>query len=102
MTKPIPGVRTRGASRGAILATILTAVVGGFALAGVSTMPVIGASLFPGSMAAWLFRGDNYTSSHEFLVFAIAFGVPINAAIGALLGWAFVDLRARFAGEPSS
>lgn len=95
-------MRTRGASRGAILATILTTVVGGFALAGVSTMPVIGASLFPGSMAAWLFRGDNYASSNEFLVFAIAFGVPINAAIGALLGWAFVDLRARFAGESST
>jgi len=85
-----------------VLATVITLAVSGLALAGISTMPVIGASLYPGSMAAWLFRGDNYASSHEFLRFAIAFGVPINATLGALLGWTFVDLRSRFDRGPET
>jgi hypothetical protein len=70
----------------AIVAAGATAAVGAVALLGVERLPVLEYILFPGSMAAWMFRGDDYASSREFLVFAVLFGVPINAALGAALG----------------
>ena len=76
----------RSAAIGAGLAAIATAAVGLIALTGVPGIPVAEYLLFPGSWAAWLYKGDNYTSSHEFLIHAIAFGVPMNVLAGATIG----------------
>ena len=76
----------RAATIGAAIATVATAIVGLIGLMGVDSLPVAEYLLFPGSMAAWLFKGDNYRSSREFLLHALAFGIPINALIGAVLG----------------
>ena len=76
----------RAAILGATIATVATAIVGLIGLMGAESLPVAEFLLFPGSMAAWLFKGDTYVSSREFLLHAMAFGVPINAAIGAVLG----------------
>lgn len=85
----------RGASLGAIVAAGATAAVGLIALMGASRIPVAEYLLFPGSMAAWVHKGDNYTSAHEFLIYAVAFGVPVNAAAGAILGGLLVWVRSR-------
>lgn len=76
----------RAAVLGAGLAAILTAAIAVLALMGVSSIPVVEAVLFPGSWVAWVYKGDNYRSGHEFLLHATAFGVPLNALIGAVLG----------------
>jgi len=76
----------KAAFLGAAIAATATAAVGAMALMGVTRLPVAEYLLFPGSMAAWLYRGDNFGSSREFLAHAIALGVPINALAGAILG----------------
>ena len=83
----------RAAVVGAGLAAIATAAVGVIALMGVSRIPVAEYLLVPGSLAAWLYKGDNYTSGHQFLLHAIVFGVPMNALIGAILGALLAYLR---------
>ena len=83
----------RAAVIGASLAAIATVAVAMIALMGVSRIPVAEYLLFPGSLAAWLYKGDNYRSSHEFLLHATALGVPINAVAGAILGALLVSLR---------
>jgi len=77
----------RGAAAlGATIAVTATAIVGVIALMGADRLPVAEHLLFPGSMAAWLYKGDNFESSRQFLAHAIAFGIPINALAGAVLG----------------
>ena len=76
----------RAAILGATITSVATAIVGLIGLVGADSLPVAEFLLFPGSMAAWLFKGDNYVSSREFLLHALAFGIPINAVIGAVLG----------------
>ncbi len=87
----------RAAVIGAGLAAIATAAVGLIALTGVSTIPVAEYLLFPGSLAAWLYKGDNYGSNHEFLLQAIVFGVPMNTFVGALLGALVASVRRKTA-----
>lgn len=77
----------RGAAAlGATIAVTATAIVSVIALMGADRLPVAEYLLFPGSMAAWLYKGDNFVSSQQFLAHAIAFGIPINALAGAILG----------------
>ncbi len=85
--------QTRSALIGAGLAAIATAAVGVIALMGVSHIPIGEYLLFPGSWVAWLYKGDNYRSGHEFLLHSIAFGVPINAVAGSILGATLAFLR---------
>jgi hypothetical protein len=73
-----------------------TAVVGAIGLMGATRIPVAEYLLFPGSMAAWLYRGDDFGSSQEFLATAIALGVPINALVGAGLGVLMMAILHRF------
>ena len=79
----------RAAAIGAGVAAIATSVVVVIALLGVSRLPLAELLLFPGSLAAWMYKGDNYRSSHDFLVHAAAFGVPINIVLGAAVGSLF-------------
>ncbi len=72
---------------------VSTNTVGVFALMGVSRIPVGEYLLVPGSWVAWLYKGDNYRSGHEFLLHSIAFGVPINAVAGSILGAVLAFLR---------
>ena len=58
-------------------------------------MPVAEYLLFPGSMAAWVYKGDTFTSNQEFLAYAILLGVPINAVAGAIVGVLLAALRRR-------
>jgi hypothetical protein len=83
----------RAAAIGAGLAAITTAAIGVIALIGVSRIPVAEYILFPGSMAAWLYKGDNYRSNYEFLLHTIAFGMPINVLLGAILGVLLASVR---------
>ena len=78
---------------GAVIATV---VVGAIALMGVERIPIAEYIVFPGSMLAWLYKGDNYTSSQEFLLHAIGFGIPVNAVLGAMLGSCWAAGRAIF------
>lgn len=86
---------TKAAVAGAAIAAIATAAVGVAALMGVTRIPLGGYLLFPGSMAAWLYKGDNFASSREFLTASIALGIPINALAGAVLGVLVRALRRR-------
>lgn len=81
---------------GAAIAAMATAVVGAIGLMGATRIPVAEYLLFPGSMAAWLYRGDDFGSSREFLATAIALGVPINALVGAGLGVLLTGVLRRF------
>ena len=92
----------RAAVLGAVIAATATAAVGAMALMGVTRLPVGEYLLFPGSMAAWLYRGDDFASSQEFLTSAIALGVPINALAGAILGVLLRALRRQLKGAPES
>jgi len=83
----------RAAVLGAAIAATATAAVGAMALMGATRIPVAEYLLFPGSMAAWLYKGDDFGSSHEFLAHAIAFGVPISSLAGAVLGVLLAALR---------
>ena len=83
----------RAAALGAGLASIVTVAIAVLALLGVSSIPVLEAVLFPGSWVAWVYKGDNYRSGQEFLLHAIAFGVPLNAVIGAILGVLLAAVR---------
>ncbi|MBT8478829.1 MAG: hypothetical protein KJO06_07935 [Gemmatimonadetes bacterium] len=85
----------KAAVLGAVIAATATAVVGAIALMGATRIPVAEYLLFPGSMAAWLHKGDNFRSSQEFLATAIALGVPINALVGAGLGVLLMAVRRR-------
>ena len=79
-------VLREAAALGATIAVTATAIVSVIALMGADRLPVAEHLLFPGSMAAWLYKGDNFESSRQFLAHAIAFGIPINALAGAVLG----------------
>lgn len=93
------GNRTRSLKKAALLgsgaAILATAAVGIAALLGVSRLPIAEYLLFPGSMAAWAYKGDNYTSSAEFLRYTIAMGIPLNALAGAILGVLVAWIRHR-------
>ena len=86
---------------GACLAAVATAAVGVIALMGVSRIPVAEVLLFPGSLAAWVYKGDTYRSGHEFLLHAIAFSVPLNALVGAILGVSLAAVRQKFTRKQS-
>ena len=73
-------------------------VVGVLALLGVSSIPVAEYVLFPGSLAAWIYRGDNYASSREFLLYTMAFGVPLALLAGAILGGLLAFVRRAYGG----
>lgn len=90
----------RAAVIGAGLAAIATAAVGLIALTGVSTIPVAEYLLFPGSLAAWLYKGDTYGSNHEFLLHAILLGVPMNTLMGAILGVLVASVRRKSEEKP--
>ena len=83
----------RAAALGAGIAAISTALVAVIGLMGVSRLPVAELLLFPGSMAAWAYKGDNYTSAQEFLLYSAALGVPLNALLGAFIGILVIALR---------
>ena len=85
----------RAAGIGAGVAAIGTAIVAVIALMGVSRLPVAELLLFPGSMAAWAYKGDTYNSAHEFLLHSVALGVPLNAVFGAFIGMLVAALRPR-------
>lgn len=74
------------AALGATIALTATVIVAVIAMMGATRIPVAEYLLYPGSMAAWVYRGDDFESSRHFLAHAIAFGVPINALAGAVLG----------------
>ena len=65
---------------------IATGAVATLALLGAERVPIAEYLLYPGSMVAWLQKGDNFRSSREFLASAIAWSVPINALAGAVIG----------------
>lgn len=75
----------RAAIIGAGVAIILTGLVGALALIG-GRIPIAEYLLFPGVLAAWVYKGDNYGSGNEFLYHAIVFGVTLNGLFGAVLG----------------
>ena len=85
----------KAAGIGAGVAVVGTAIVAVIALMGVSRLPVAEFLLFPGSMAAWVYGGDTYSSGHEFLLHSVAFGLPLNAVFGAIIGMLVVALRPR-------
>ncbi|MDH3206349.1 MAG: hypothetical protein OEO79_07045 [Gemmatimonadota bacterium] len=85
----------RAAGIGAGIAAIGTALVAVIALMGVPRLPVAELLLFPGSMAAWVYGGDTYSSGPEFLLYSVAFGVPLNAVFGAIIGMLVAALRSR-------
>lgn len=76
----------RAAVIGAGLAIFITGLVGALGLMGVSHIPIAEYLLFPGGLVAWAYKGDNYRSGNEFLLHAIAFGVPLNGLAGAAIG----------------
>ena len=76
----------RAAVIGAVIAIIATGLVAALGLMGVSHIPIAEYLLLPGGMVAWAYKGDNYRSSSEFLLHAIAFGVPLNGLAGATVG----------------
>ena len=42
--------------------------------------------LYPGSLAAWLIKGDDFRSIEEFVRFAVGMSFPTNALFGLVLG----------------
>ena len=71
------------------MALIVTGLIGTLALLG-AQLPVVGYVLFPGGMAAWAYKGDNYTSEtflQHTVVFALLLNVVAGAAIGLLVAW---------------
>ncbi len=75
----------RAIINGAGVAIFITGLVGALALLGFR-IPIVEYLLFPGGLAAWAYKGDNYVSGNEFLHHTIVFGVALNALTGAVLG----------------
>jgi hypothetical protein len=70
---------------GAGVAILITGLVGALALTGLQ-LTIAEYLLFPGGLAAWTYKGDNYRSGNEFLHHTIVFGVALNALAGGILG----------------
>jgi len=70
---------------GAGVAILLTGLVGVLALTGYR-LPIVEYLLFPGGLAAWAYKGDNYRSGNEFLHHTIVLAVALNGLAGAILG----------------
>jgi len=89
----------RAAISGAVLAAAATVAVAACGLLGVEKLPVVEYLLWPGGFMAFAYRGDDYASGHEFLLYATAFGVPFNAPTAALNG-VLVSAARKRSGNP--
>ena len=79
----------KAATIGAGIAIVLTGMVGALALLDVE-IPVVGYLLYPGGMAAWAYKGDNYTSEtflRHMVVFAVVINTVAGMALGLLIAW---------------
>jgi hypothetical protein len=70
---------------GAGVGVVATGLVGALALLGFP-VPIAEYLLFPGGLAAWVYKGDNYRSGDEFLRHMIVFGILLNGLAGAVFG----------------